>query len=450
MLARVASDIALVIDRDGVIRTVATGQVPLSPSSEAWVGRRWVDTVTRDTQGKIELLLDEVHSTGATRRREVNHPGAEGASIPVSWSAIRLGESGQVVAVGRDMRAVAAIQQRLVESQREVERDYWRRRQNESRHRLLFQVARDAVLILDAAGLQVLEANEAAAEVWGIDATRLVQRPLVELLPAGARGAVGELLRNARATGCAGEIRLRLAAGDAVIDLAATPFRVGDAQRLLLRAHRDVPGDDALADMAVFVDSTADAATIVDSAGRVLMANAAMLALVHRTDETQLKGIALPELVGDSLGAWGAVVQRARSTGIVPQAALSIATAGRPHLPVQVTATLMPEGDQECVGLLVRPRYAARVGAPSAEGLLQQLTALSNRLGQLSLAELLQEAQSIAEAHLVQAAMQRADGSLAVAAATLAVSPESLMLLTHRLGLSLTGGSATDPPPSIN
>jgi hypothetical protein len=202
--------------------------------------------------------------------------------------------------------------------------------------------------------------------------------------------------------------------------------------------------------MAIFVDSTADAAAIVDSAGRVSMANAAMLALVHRTNEAQLKGIVLPDLVGDQLGAWTAVLQRARNTGIVPQALLSIAAAGRPPLPVQVTATLMPEGEQECVGLLVRPRHAAPIGAPSSERLLQQLNALSSRLGQLSLAELLLEAQEIAEAHLVQAAMQRAGGSLAVAAATLSMTPEALMLLTHRLGLTLTGGSATDPPPSIN
>jgi len=40
MLARVASDIALVIDADGVIRTVAEGQTPLSPAIVDWVGRR--------------------------------------------------------------------------------------------------------------------------------------------------------------------------------------------------------------------------------------------------------------------------------------------------------------------------------------------------------------------------------------------------------------------------
>ncbi|RYY68124.1 MAG: hypothetical protein EOO24_52555, partial [Comamonadaceae bacterium] len=48
-----SSDIALVIDRGGVIREVAQGDVdPLSPAAYDWVGRRWVDTVSGDTRSK--------------------------------------------------------------------------------------------------------------------------------------------------------------------------------------------------------------------------------------------------------------------------------------------------------------------------------------------------------------------------------------------------------------
>lgn len=124
-LARVSSDIALVIDEHGVIRTVAESGAPLQPSTDAWVGRRWVDTVTADTRRKIELLLDEAQSSGITQRREVNHPGTEGDDVPVAWTAIRLGEHGPVVAVGRDLRAVAAIQRRFLDAQQEMELDYW-------------------------------------------------------------------------------------------------------------------------------------------------------------------------------------------------------------------------------------------------------------------------------------------------------------------------------------
>ena len=67
--------------------------------------------------------------------------------MPVAYTAIRLGEHGPVLAVGRDMRAIAAIQERFIETQQDMERGYWNARQAESRYRLLFQVATDAVMV---------------------------------------------------------------------------------------------------------------------------------------------------------------------------------------------------------------------------------------------------------------------------------------------------------------
>ena len=53
-----ASDIALVIDTHGVIRSVAlNADAPTPPNANSWVGQRWVDTVTSTTRPKIEKLL---------------------------------------------------------------------------------------------------------------------------------------------------------------------------------------------------------------------------------------------------------------------------------------------------------------------------------------------------------------------------------------------------------
>ena len=165
-MARIASDVALVIDNDGVIRSVAEGASPLPAACSSWVGQRWVDTASADTRRKVELLLDEIGAIGVSQRREVNHPIVDGDAVPMAWTAIRLGERGPVVAVGRDLRAVAAIQRRFLDAQHEMELDYWQRRHADSRYRTLFQVARDAVLVLDADSFEVIESNEAARSLF--------------------------------------------------------------------------------------------------------------------------------------------------------------------------------------------------------------------------------------------------------------------------------------------
>jgi len=61
--------------------------------------------------------------------------------VPVLYAALRLGRVGPVVAVGRSLRPMAALQQQLVEAQQAMDREYLRLRQVETRHRLLFQVS---------------------------------------------------------------------------------------------------------------------------------------------------------------------------------------------------------------------------------------------------------------------------------------------------------------------
>ncbi|MBI3350356.1 MAG: transcriptional regulator PpsR [Burkholderiales bacterium] len=456
-IARVASDIALVIDKDGVIASVAEGSAVQAQGCRQWVGQRWVDTVNASTRPKIQSLLDEVASSGVvSRRREVSHPvglAQGGDELPVTWSAIRLGADGPVLAVGRDLRAVAAIQQRFVEAQQDMERHYWNRRQAENRYQLLFQVANDAVLVLDAQSLHVLEANVASALLLGHELNRIHGRPLTESLPLSARAAVSELLANARSTGRAGEIRVRAPSTPGVLDISATPFRVDDQQQILLRARRDegvVGAQDSLAlsRMAEFVETTPDAVVITDASGGILMANPAFLRLTRQADEVRLRGQALSSLLLDAEGGWSRLVARVRSAGMVSNAALEVGSLDGSPQSVQVSAALMAEGEQACLGFILRSGHrlpAHLAGDDVLAGLLDQV-------GRVPLADLLVEVAHRAERQLIESALMRTGGQRAAAADALGMTPEALELRIQRHGLSGMGypADAAGKPPLIN
>jgi transcriptional regulator PpsR len=448
-IARVASDISLVIDRDGVITDVASGAAALSPSCGDWVGRRWVDTVTAETQAKIEALLGEARARGISRRREVSHPDP-GGDIPVAWSAIQLGERGPVVAVGRDLRAVAAIQQRFIDTQNELERDYWQRREAEGRYRLLFQVARDAVLVLDATSREVVDANEAAVEVFG---EALIGSKLPDRVRDGARAALLELLAAAQSSGRAGEIRLRH--DGAAYDVSATPFRAEARHQLLLRVRRGASAseaDTALSVAHAFVESTPDAVVITDSAGRVLHANRAFAALASARNESALRGRALAELMGDDDGAWRALIERVHHRGIAARAALGVRQSPGGVLPVEVTATLLTEGDQECLGFALRLSGALADGSTGAAARQLPLAEFVARIGLHSLDELLVDVQRHAERELIVAALERAGQVLPAAAALLGMTTYALMRRLRRHGLVIRTARRSDGEgiPSLN
>lgn len=414
-----ASDIALVIGDGGIVTSVATADGGLGIGAGQWVGRPWADTVTGATRRKIEQLLAEVDDRGVSRRREVNHPSASGEDIPISYAALRLGVGGPLLAVGRDLRAVAAIQQRFVEAQREMERDYWRLRQEQSRQRLLEQVATDAVMVVQAPTLLAAEANAAAQRLFGVPG---------QPLPPPIR----DLLALAQSAGRATEVRTRLQREADVLslDVSVVPMRpAGSAQplALLVRARAVEPEED---DRPA---ADAEAVLVADGNGRVLMANAALLAMVGADSEAQLAGRSVAEVLGDPHRQLAAALSDARRVGIASQAG---ATIGPPGAPVQVAlwASLLADGEQERVALVMRRLDAAPRTVPPLD-LVATLERIAQRVGQMPLHALLREAGDATERHAIEAALATAGGRRAEAAAQLGIEPAELAQRMLRLGL---------------
>ena len=446
-LVSIAGDIALVIDAAGVIQNVAVGGAALGSSPDEWVGRQWADTVTGDTRRKIEQLLQEVSVGGVSQRREVNHPGQSGADIPMAYAAVRLGEQGPVLAVGRDLRAIAAIQQRFVESQQELERDYWKRRQADARYRQLFQVATDAVMVVDALTMTIVEANRAAARLLAAPPESLVGQRATLGLDRHSRPAVDELLATARSTGRPAEIRARLEGGSGVIDISATPFRSDNALLLLVRARAvevQPLSSDTSARLADFVERTPDAVVITDSSGRVNTANPAFLALCQSPSEAHAVGRSLGDWLGRTGRDLSSILSEVRRHGIAPRVTTSLTGARGRAVEVEVSVAMLTEGDQECLGFTIR-RVATRdaPGSQLADELSTALEDLSVRVGRVDLPELMREATQLAERHLIQTAMARARNDLRAAADVLGIDVQSLELRIRRLGLLGAGESGT-------
>ena len=94
----------------------------------------------------------------------------------VRFVALDAGRDGNVIAIGRDERATAALQQRLMEAQQTLERDYSKLREAEGRYRLLFRLSGEAVLVIDAQARRIVEANPAAERLLGEGRSALSDR----------------------------------------------------------------------------------------------------------------------------------------------------------------------------------------------------------------------------------------------------------------------------------
>lgn len=303
LLVSVACDIALVLDGGGVIRSVALGETQaVSESACGWVGQRWTDTVTGNTRGTVEAVFDDLASTGVSRLRHIEH-ASDGLDIPIAYAAVRLGDQGPTLAVGRDMRAVAAMQEKLLQSQREIERDHWRQRQAETRYRLMFQLSSDAALIIDASSFGILDANTAAARMLGRRLEQIVGRAVVDLFATGAFSALAASFKTALDAARVAEGVLRPDNDRGEMVFSVTPFD-NDATPVLVVIFRPVPvsprtedaPDDVVAGAeadGIFADlirRTPDAVVICSGTGRIDFVNQALLDLVQPSTGQRIVG----------------------------------------------------------------------------------------------------------------------------------------------------------------
>ena len=442
----VASDIALVLDADGVILNVAQQGPASSPIAGDWVGKRWTETATGETRGKIEQLLHEVRLSGLSRRREVNHPSAAGEDIPFAYAAVRLGKNGPVLAVGRDLRTIASIQQRFVETQQQMERDYWQHRQAESRYRLLFQVATDAVMVVDAESLCVIEANRASAQLFDFPLDQLLGKSAVMGIEPHSRNAVEQMFVTARANARPTEIRARIIGKTTTVSISAIPFRSDSKMLLLVRSRAVTAGDPSAATpFAALVARMSDAVVITDSSGRILSANTAFLNLCAASSEKSVAGRSLADWVGDSVSGMQRIIEDVRRHGIAPRIGSSITADGN-RVDVEITATLLEDHDQECIGFTIR-----QVGSEHFErgDSIDQLTAsiarVMTRVGHDALPELVGNTAGLVERHVIALALERCVGDNAGAAQLLRITAAQLDQKLRQHGLHDPASGLSDP-----
>lgn len=445
-LITASSEVALVVDKQGVIRHVSfSGTEAPIDGAEGWVGRKWAETVTPESKPKIDLLLREASSSGPTRRRQVNHPSSAGADIPVAYNAVRA-DDGSVIAVGRDLRAISTLQQRLVDTQQAMERDYWRLRHVETRYRLLFQLSTDAIIVVDADTMRIVDASGAATRLFDLPAEKLVGKHFPMGIAADQVRQMEDLLAAARTTGHAGDVRIRLADGRGETLASASCFRQENLTLLLVRlsrftAHAELPASNR-AKLLALVERAPDALVITDEEGDIQVANRAFLDLAQLASEEQAKGRSLGNWVGRPGADLQVFLSTVRKHGVVRLAASGVRGEHGLASEIELSAVSLPDEEHPSVGFVMRDvgRRVATVphGARDLTKAVEELTTL---VGRVSLPTLVRDTTDLVERHFIEAALELTGDNRTTAAEVLGLSRQTLYVKLRRHGLSSGGDS---------
>jgi transcriptional regulator PpsR len=444
-LIAAASDIALAIDDEGAIHTVSFQRSDLSLElkySDQWIGRHWQATVAEESQRKIEQLLEEATAKKVSRWREIRYPATRGPDIPILHAVIATGNR-RFVALGRDARATAALQQKLVEAQIAIERDYSKMRNVESRYRILFQMYSEPVLIVDASTHRVVEANPASSILLDVGVAQLIGKLFPDALLIDDPVAVQSISIALRTQGRIEALKLRLNNGrDFILD--GMFFRQDVSSFFLLRFMPAIPAlapasshADEASQMLKFVEDAPDGIVLTDREGRLLRANAAFLQLAQIENEKHVHGENIDRWIGKSSIDFEILLTNLRQHRSLKLFSSVIRGEHGSPVNVEISAVALGRQEQPSFGFIIRyvePRIGA-ISDPHSE-IPRSREQLTELIGRVPLKELVRETTDVIERMCIEAALKLTGDNRATAAEMLGLSRQSLYVKLRRFGLA--------------
>lgn len=434
-------DVTLLLDMDGVIREVTLAPAMSRENIDAWVGRPWSDVVG-GAADKIQRMMQDTQRTGISAFRQITQKFPSGLELPMEFTTVLLGGRAGMLAIGKNLQAVAELQARLISAQQTIERDYWKLREIETRYRLVIEDSNDAVLLIKVADHRIVEANRTAAAALGGAARRKdgpVGRDFLQEIAAKDRESIELMLRRVRDQGKAPGIVVHLGAEDtpwtlrgSLMTQESTPVFLLQLSPIGKPTGPAVPEQEDIEDL---LDRLPDAVAIIGESGEVKRANRAFAELV----EIGSTGA----VTGENLGRWlsrpgadlSVLISNIQRHGVVRLLSTTVLGELGTETEVEISASGYQHGGDGRIVLVLRNVARRLSSSPESDSLRAALASMNETVGKTPLRKLVKSTVEVVEQHYVRAALELAEGNRTTAAEILGLSRQSLYAKLDRYKL---------------
>jgi len=444
-LAIASPDLTILLDLEGIIQKATLSDTIPDQGLNGWVGMPWFETVGEVAGDKVRRIVEDARRSGVSAFRQITQRFPSGVELPMEFTTVRLGGKAGMIAIGRNLQAVGELQSRLIAAQHAREQDYWKLREVETRYRLLFDASHEAVLLLTTDSLRVLEANPAAIRALGL-------APGWEFTPEIAQqdvDAFQSMLARVREQGRAPGILLHLGPVRAGWMVRASMMTTESGQVFLLQIApfgAVLPGEThgELGNIEALIERLPDAFVVMDGSGVIRRANGAFLDLVQVGAEGAVTGENLARWVGTAGADVPGLLANIQRHRVVRLLATKVQGELGGETDVEVSAAGSSDNRPRLIGAMIRD-VGRRLPPPGDDKQLAfELAALSGRIGDTPLLQLVRDTTGVVERHYIEEALVRADGNRTAAAEILGLSRQSLYVKLARYGLDGSGSLLAD------
>ena len=448
IIGRVA-DLGVVLSPEGVVSGVFAN--PLFRPKDVLAGFEGLpfsDTLAVESKSTFDLRFSEFLSdSGPVRSVELNHHSVGSQiGIPVRYSFHTIGESGKVLMMGRDLRAIAEMQQQLVTAQMTLEKDYEARREHDMQFRVLMASIDDAMVFVSLPSGVIRDCNPAARVLLGKHGGDLVGVSLDQVLEDGDKNKGGMMdrligLANDNATA---QMTVKARSPSRVVSLRPVQFRNGGDQAMLCRIMTTAPevlkSDSLQSNLTGLYERGADAIVFVDTAGTILSANEAFLNLADVTHGKALKGRSIVGFLGRGSVDLNVMIENAARSGMMRAYTTRVTGEYGAERAVEVSTTHVQTGADPVFALILRD--ISRVDNTRTE--TQQLgevdvQSVIELIGSQSLRDIVAKTTDVVEKMCIETAVELTSNNRVAAAEMLGLSRQSLYVKLRKYDLLKSG-----------
>jgi transcriptional regulator PpsR len=444
-------DVTLALDEDGVIQE-ATLSNAIAEGVSAWRGRPWQDTIANADGDEVRSIVADARSSGISAFRQIVQRFPSGLELPIEYTTVRRdGKKGGLLALGKSLQTVSELQSRLLVAQQAREQEYWKLREVETRYRLLFDSSNEAVVLLRADTLRVVEANPAAVRALGI-------APGWDFLPHidpqdrdPFQAMLGRVREQARSPGML--VHLGKTREPWALRASLMASEPGLLYLLHLAPVAGTPAAElgepiALAgflSIDTLIERLPDGFVAVDAEGVILRANQAFADLVQVSSVEVLLGQRVSRWMSRPGGDFAVLLSTVQRHRVVRLLSTTIHGELGEQVDVEISAAGSSEMRSRHFGLLIRD-VGRRLGGPGeAERLKTILRAATGQIGRTTLLKVVRDTVDAVEQHYIKTALDIAAGNRTAAAELLGLSRQSLHTKLNRYGFDGAGTGANDP-----
>jgi transcriptional regulator PpsR len=441
-LVAYSADVVFVLDANGTIRDVVNADKIGIEDSSSLINKKWMDTIAIDSHPKVHALLDPSTTEGAQKWRQINQLLPDGKSLPILFSAIHLVKQKTVLAIGRDLRNISALQQRLVEAQQEIERDYTRLHAVENRYSQLFNITDQAYLLIDSQTLRIIEANKASGALLG-DSKKLVGKTIVDIVSKADQEAIQDYFAEFKIGNLQQNRVVRLQNTTDEIEISSALLREGRQSVYLVSLNplsinpANINHGEQSSLVLKAIDESNDGFVVTNLQGLILSSNKAFVQMTHSAQMEYVIGKSLEQWLGRSTIDLRIILNTLREYGAIKNYATTITSDdGSSPIEAEISGVDVRSHNPPAFAFSIRSISKRVVQAgPTPSNIEKNARHLTELVGKVPLKEIVTETTDIIEKLCIISALELTMSNRASAAELLGLSRQGLYIKMRRFGI---------------